>query len=560
MYVLMRTIFFLFILLLTAARPVPAADSAPVPPAGLSIEEAMRLGEAMYMKGMLPSGKPMEAIVQGDLKVSSASSAMVTCSNCHMRSGLGSYEGLVLTPPTNGAKLYAPLLYARDLPGIVGTGEMIFEYPRPAYTDESLAVALQSGIDPTGRIMLETMPRYDLDAREMEIMIFYLKNLSSKYSPGVTPNEVRLATIVTEGVGPRDRSAMLDPMKAFIRDEWNAYVPGLRQWRPDRTHRTLSLDVWELKGSPDTWYGQLEALYQRQPVFALLGGISSGPWDPIHQFCEKNRIPCIFPLTDLPVVSGDEFYTLYFSKGYYQEGETAAKFLEGVLALPAGKQVVQIFREDERGSTLSKGFADTWKKIGSAAMKTRVLSAGETTGKEFWKGLASTYKDAALIIWLSPADLAGIEELGTAKEKPYAVLISSTMLAGALASIPDSVRDFTYITYPNRLPGEETYAVRTLEGWLKNKKIPLTNMMVSSRAFFLTRMVSTVLANLREDYYRDYLLDLFDVQGEQTTMSVAYPRVSFGPGQRYASKGCYVVTLTKGPQPKIVSQTEWVIY
>jgi substrate-binding family protein len=557
---LLRIISFLVILLSLTVQSVPAADNAPVPPAGLSVEEALRLGEAMYMKGMLPSGKPMEATVQGDLKVSSASSAMVTCSNCHMRSGLGSYEGLVLTPPTNGAILYAPLLYARDLPGIVGVGEMVFEFPRPPYTDESLAMALRYGADPTGRPLLETMPHYILDDREMAIMIFYLKNLSSKYSPGVTANDVRFATIVTEGVSLRDRNAMLDPMKAFLVDVWNASVVGLRQWRPERTHRTLSLDVWELKGSPDTWYGQLEALYRRQPVFALVGGLSSGSWGPIHEFCEKNRIPCILPLTDLPVVSGDEFYTLYFSKGYYQEGETAAKFLERVLALPAKKQVVQVYREDERSGALAKGFADTWKRTGSAAIKTRVLAAGETTGKEFWKGLASTYKDASLVLWLGPADLAGIEELAAAKETPSSVFVSSTMLAGAFSSIPDSVRDFTYITYPNRLPGEEAYAASLTEAAMKYKKIPLTNMDVSSKVFFLTRMVSTVLLNLREDYYRDYFLDLFDVQGEQTTMSVAYPRVSFGPGQRYASKGCYVVTLTKGPQPKIVSQTEWVIY
>jgi hypothetical protein len=552
---LLRTISFIIALFFSTALTVPAATVA-----GLSEEEAMRLGEAMYLKGILPSGKPMEAIVQGDLKVSSATSAMATCSNCHMRSGLGSYEGLVLTPPTNGANLYAPLLYARDLPGIVGVGEMAFENPRPAYTDETLAAALRDGVDSAGRLLLETMPRYDLNDREMEIMIFYLKNLSSKYSPGVTATEVRFATIVTEGVSTQDRNAMLDPMKAFIRDEWNAVLPSLRQWRPDRTHRSLSLDVWELKGQPDTWYGQLEALYRKQPVFAILGGISSGPWGPIHQFCEKNGIPCILPLTDLPVVSGDEFYTVYFSKGYYQEGETAAKFLAGVLALPADKQLVQIYREDERGSAFAAGFGETWKKSGATAVKTRVLRAGEATGKEFWKGLASTYKDAALVIWLGPADLAGIEELGAAKEQPSAVFVSASMLGSALSSIPDSVRDFTYITYPRRLPGEDAYPVSLLDSWMKYKKIPLTDMAVSSKAFFLTRMVSTVLSNLREDFYRDYFLDLFDVQGEQTTMIVAYPRVTFGPGQRYASKGCYVVTLTKGPKPKIFSQTDWVIY
>jgi hypothetical protein len=73
-------------------------------------------------------------------------------------------------------------------------------------------------------------------------------------------------------------------------------------------------------------------------------------------------------------------------------------------------------------------------------------------------------------------------------------------------------------------------------------------------------MVSTSLANMRGDAYRDYFLDLFDIQEDQSYSVVSYPRLSFGPGQRYASKGCYIVTLTKGEQPKIVKQSEWVVY
>jgi hypothetical protein len=577
---LIRALSFLFVLLFSIARPVPAAEAPAgvpgpaagktlsqnpqssirdpkLPPTGLSFEEAMRLGETMYRKAVLPSGKDMEATVQEDLKLSGD---MVTCSKCHMRSGLGSYEGLVLSTPTNGSKLYVPLIYASELPGIAGAGEMEFSYKRPAYTDQTLANAIRYGADPMGRPLLETMPHYILDDRDMDILIFYLKNLSSSYSPGVTENEIRFATIVTEGVSPQDRNAMLDPLRSFITDEWNARLPTLRQWRQDSPHRKLSLDVWELKGPSDTWYGQLEALYRKQPVFALLGGISAGPWDPIHRFCEKNRLPCVLPLTGQPVVSDEDWYTLYYSKGYYQEGEAAAKFLAKVLELPSDKQVVQIFREDDRGKAFSRGFADTWKKIGNSKVTTRTLSAGEPVGKDFWKDLAAAYKDASLVVWLGPADLAGIDALGGAEKQPAAIVVSATMLAGSLPSIPDAVRDFTFITYPSRLPGEDAYAAAAVDGWLQFKKLPKTNMAISSNMFFFTRLLSVTLLSMRGDFYRDYFLDLLDVQGEQTMLIAAYPRVTFGPGQRYASKGCYIVTLTKGPTPKLFSQTDWVIH
>ena len=124
---------FAFTALLMAAS-ASAADEPGV--AGYPAQEALRLGEAIYDKGVLPSGKPVTAVVRGDIKLKGT---MVTCSNCHRRGGLGSLEGGVLTPPTNGAKLYLPLQTA-DLPGPIMNRDL-FKHPRPAYTDESLTAA-----------------------------------------------------------------------------------------------------------------------------------------------------------------------------------------------------------------------------------------------------------------------------------------------------------------------------------------------------------------------------------------------------------------------------------
>jgi hypothetical protein len=39
-----------------------------------------------------------------------------------------------------------------------------------------------------------------------------------------------------------------------------------------------------------------------------------------------------------------------------------------------------------------------------------------------------------------------------------------------------------------------------------------------------------------------------------------YPRLSFGPGQRYASKGCYIVQLSSGEKPEVIRKSDWVIH
>ena len=534
--------------------------------AGLPATEALRLGEIMYQKGLLPSGAPIPALVQGEIELDGT---MATCTHCHLPSGLGSLEGGIVSPPTNGIKLYAPLRGPKDIPGATMKRSMFTSPSRPAYTDESLSRVLISGVDPAGRTLSETMPRYLLDEKEMDIMIFYLKNLSSQFSPGVSQTEIRFATVVTGDVSPADRDALLVPLQAYIRDDWNARLKLFSDqynavWNNSTipatgsVYRKIELDVWELKGSPDTWGQQLETYYRQKPVFALLGGIAGGSWAPVHDFCEKNQIPCILPVTDLPVVSETDRYTLYFSKGLYQEGEAAAKYLSRVFTLPEDRQIVQVFRDDERGRALAKGFAVTWEKLGNVKLIDRIVPADGKIEKEFWLELSSAYPGAATLLWLDTADLAGVGALADSKNRP--LVVSGSMLSGNFVSLPDSVREFTFITYPTRLPEEIAYSSSMVKNWLVYKKLPVTNLKIASYVSLLKSLLTETLLNTGGDYYRQYFLDGLDESKDQVNSSMVYPVLSFGPGQRYASKGCYIVTLTKGENPSFVKQSEWVIY
>lgn len=532
--------------------------------AGLPAAEAFRLGEIMYQKGLLPSGKPMPALVQGGIEMDGT---MSNCANCHLPSGLGSLEGGIITPPTNGGRLYQPRRGAIDIPGPTMKRSMFSGPGRPAYTDESLARALKEGVDPTGRTLDEIMPRYELDDRDTEIFIYYLRNLSAEYSPGLTPETIRFATVITPEVSPADREAYLQPLNAFIRDDWNGRVKLVSdQWNtvwkssPDapKAFRKIDLDLWELKGSPDSWGKQLEEYYRQKPVFALLGGITTGTWAPMHEFCEKHRIPAILPITDLPVVSESDRYTLYISKGVYQEGEAAAKYLSRVFALPADKEIVQLFREDDRGRSLALGFTATVEKLGTTKITSRAIPPGETINGDFWKKLAATYPEAALLIWLGPADLAGIGILAESGNRP--LFFSSTLLAGEYAKLPDTIRDFSFITHPTRLPESEEYSRTVLTNWMRFKTLPMPNTKIASQVFLLKSVFSEALNSTAGEFYREYFLDTLDEGRDQLQTSLTYPSLSFGPGQRYASKGCYVVTITKGANPKVVRQSDWVIY
>lgn len=538
--------------------------------AGLTAAEALRVGEAMYLKGMLPSGQPMRAVVQGDIEVTGE---MTTCSSCHMRSGMGSMEGGILTPPTSGSKLFAPLTRAQDIPGPLMNKSMFKGPFRPAYTEASLANAIRYGADPTGRTLKETMPRYHLSDEDSDILVYYLKHLSATISPGADAETVRFATIVTDRVGQEKRDALLRPLKVFLDEEWNNRVLVLAaQWNarwygadggkggePPKLRRAV-LDVWELTGPESGWGEQLARLYAKKPVFAILGGVSPGSWEPVHRFCEENRIPAVFPTTELPALTGSDWYTLYFSKGLAQEGESAAMYLSRVFELPQDKKVVQVYRDDDRGRALARGFAERWRQLGKAELVERRLAPGEKVGAGVLRRLAEEHPGAALVLWLPAADLAGLEELAELPGRPSTLFFSASQLGDRLWKLPEPLRDFSFITYPFRLPGDDAYSRSLLTNWMKLKKIPESDLAVTSDVYFFTRLLSRAFLDMGVDLYRDFFIDLLDCSPDQTNSSLRFPRLSFGPGQRYASKGCYVVTVGKGDQPTLVKKSDWVIY
>jgi len=73
-------------------------------------------------------------------------------------------------------------------------------------------------------------------------------------------------------------------------------------------------------------------------------------------------------------------------------------------------------------------------------------------------------------------------------------------------------------------------------------------------------MLTSIITQMRSDFYRDRVLDIVDMMRDEYYTIGAYPRLSFGPGQRYASKGCYVVQLGEGEQPDLIPRSGWVIH
>jgi len=557
-------------------------------------EEVARLGEEMYRNGLLPSGEELQAVIKGDVHVPGSA---FSCVSCHLRSGIGSVEGQILSPPTNGFKLYKPYYqYNPVIPDPTKPRKSMMDNPaaqplfRPAYTDIALAEVIRSGINPAGRQLNDVMPRYLIDDRDMSTLIAYLKTLSAEHSPGVSKQEIRFATVIAGDVPSAQRSEMLAMLDAVIEDHnrkaklRNKYLKYGNQVKAAAfNYPMFTLSRWELTGPPATWRSQLEERYRKEPVFALLGGLSSAGWQPIHGFSEQNKIPCLLPVTDLPVISDTDWYTLYFSKGAYQEGEAAARFLGRRSAPDVVLPILQVVEDSDRARAVSSGFQNAWKDLGRRAPVTVQLSPGETVSAATIRRLSEKAAPAVILLWTAAATESALAELAGQITPPVRVHVSSTLLKHDLGRIPEAARSFTYVSYPYRIEAENRFHVNT-RAWMQKRAIPVSNLRISSSLFALTKVLLEpfqavkrdfnpagkgnglvimeeqfeMMLHVRRNYYRDYLLDVIGMMADSD--SIDYERISFGPGQRYVSKGCYIVQLAPGLKPELIRKSDWVIF
>ncbi len=538
-------------------------------PVDLPKAEIIRLGERMYRDGILPSGAPLTAFIRGDVEVDSSA---FSCSSCHMRAGLGSVEGGVVTPPTTGNKLYQPYLRPSSLDDIPDrTGRYVYAKTvseRPAYTRDSLATALRFGTDPAGQVFNDVMPRYPLSDSDMSILIAYLEELSSGYSPGATLEVFAFATIITDDVSPADRAALLQPLQTFINgvneqmDMYDKfiyfnYTPTIDM---KNAFRRATLDIWELKGALETWPRQLADYAAKKPVFAVLGGISNRDWQPIHNFCEAQRLPCLFPITDYPVISESSWYSYYFNKGFYQEGEAVARYLNRDSDLPASSRILQIVQDSPAGKTLASGFNTSWSQLEHPDVTSLSFSAQQLRDTTNLYRVIKQYKPAIILLWSDDSPTSELPELLTSLAAPARIFVSSSYLGAKTLSIPDAARAGVFMTYPYRL----TPFTGTKEG--ADSKVPI---LASAKDFgkrrittrTITMLMQSALQGLRrlqDNLYRDYMLDVMSMQMDQ--VSLDYERLSFGPGQRYISKGCYIIQLGKGSEPALIPRSDWVVH
>ena len=508
-------------------------------------------GERLYQRGQLPSGEPVQALRQGGATVRGADAA---CVNCHRRSGLGSSEGKITIPPVAGPYLFTPRGKSLERLGVpfVDTARINHE----AYTEESLARAIRDGVDAKGRLLNSLMPRYAIDEATMSSLIEYLKDLKTAPAPGATSTVLHFATIITPDADPVKRRGVLAVMNQYFVDKNNAAArtkaPTLYSSHATmfRVERRWQLHVWELTGAPRTWETQLRAHLAAEPVFAVISGLGGSDWGPVERFCEEQGLPCLFPNVEAPVGDDATFYTVYFSRGVLLEAQLIARELA---AAGGGGRVVQVFRAGDVGEAAARALEVARAGSGQQVVNHALKAHGPP--QELARVLREAGAADALVLWLRPADLGALEHL---KVPTPRVWISGEMGGLERAPLPPDWRTQARMAYPVDLPGQRVVRVDYALSWFRMRKVPLLAEPVQADTYLALGLMSETLNHMADAFVRDYLIERIEMALDHRVLTGYYPRLSLAPGQRFASKGGYIVRFTDPQGSRVTPLGEWI--
>jgi hypothetical protein len=522
--------------------------------AGATKPPATFAGEKLYREGKLPSSNPLHGTRAAGGSIEGGAAA---CVNCHRPSGLGTTEGQIVIPPVTAKYLFRAR--ARESPAMETDHNRAAAPQRGPYTDVTLARAIREGIGPDGRAFDYLMPRYKLDDDVMASLIAYLRALSSGRVPGVTLDAIHFATIVTPDSDPLKRQATLDVLEHFFaaKNKLNQSRTPLGQNLPRiavRDRRSWRLHVWELTGDPASWKAQLQTRLAHEPVFAVISGVGSKDWTPIHSFCQEEAVPCLLPNVDLPVVKESDFYNVYYSRGVLLEADLMAHQLQIQKEKDGLGRITQVYRTGNIGAEASRKLNEDVEKIGVQTVS-HPLRPGDSL-----QSVADLVKNLgprdAVVLWLSPEDLKALP----ADAHPASQLYLSGLMGGLENSPVSGVwRDNAYMTYPFELPAKRSVLLNYPLGWFRIQHIPIVAERTLVDTYVTCEALSENMNSMGDDIVRDYLVERFEMMLSSRTINGYYSRLALAAGQRFASKGGYIVRFSGPGTNKLSAASDWIV-
>jgi ABC-type branched-subunit amino acid transport system substrate-binding protein len=479
-----------------------AADALPLSPS----ESA---GKRLYREGVSDSGEPIMARVGAADMLLPATS--LPCANCHGADGLGRPEGGVRPPDLSWSRLTSTY-------GQQQTNGRDY----PAYTEGTLARAIQEGRDPGNNRLDPAMPRFVLSMNDQRNLTAYLKRVAEDRDPGLTPDSLHLGTLLPSQ-GPLSEegatvAAVLQGSVARINEAGGIHGRQLRLTivdpGPDRASAEQALDQ----------------LIEQEQVFALIAPLAPALDSDLAARLERAGIPLIGPLSLLGTAQASRqiFEPL---PGLREQLIALADYATDNLRVLQGPTLIIYPDEPSQrlaAQSLGQYLQDhAWEKVSLKDYDSAQDELPLGSRSVFYLGSGSGFSRLA-------------ERLQAAGQVPY-LFAASNQVAGDLLQVPSDFSRRVFLAYPF-VPSDWTLSGRLALTQLRERQgLGGQHAVLQVGAFSSMLLLSEGMKQAGRDASREKLISA--LEGLHDFDTGLTPLISFGPGRRLGLRGAHIVTV-----------------
>ncbi|WP_460423710.1 cytochrome c/ABC transporter substrate-binding protein [Pseudomonas sp. ZL2] len=467
----------------------------------LALNPQEQAGKRLYREGLSGSDAQVSARVgAADMRVPAS---VVPCASCHGNDGLGRAEGGVRPPSLNWQRL-AGGQGARQANG----------RSYPAYSQASLARAIQEGRDPAGNRLDPAMPRFVLSMADQRNLSAYLKRLADDRDPGLEEQTLRLGTLLPT------RGALAEPARvvAAVLNDRIAQI-NRQGGIHGRALQLINLDPGPDQASAEQALGQLIG---QERVFALIAPMAPGLEATLVSRLEQARLPLIGAAPQL-ASSRQVFDPL---PGLREQLLSLADYAQGSLSLQGAE--VNIVYADASFAALAANLRQAllergWRNVSAEPFEQQAPAAQAL----FYLGKASGFSRLT-------------EALQQAGRTPY-LFASSNQVASELLLVPPAWSRRVFLAYPF-IPGDWTAQGRAaLTAMRQRQGLDGRQGLLQVSTWCAMQLLEEALKRAGRDASREKLTQA--LEGLHDVQTGLTPALGFGPGRRQGLNGAHVVTV-----------------
>jgi hypothetical protein len=214
---------------------------------------------------------------------------------------------------------------------------------------------------------------------------------------------------------------------------------------------------------------------------------------------------------------------------------------------------VEVYRTDDIGAAAASSLAARARDCGLPVVMRPIAGRIKPSALELRQALSGIGASDTLVLWLRAADIAALGD------PPPTTAVYASGLMGGLEAAPlaTSWRAATHLTYPYDSPDQRRVRMNFPLGWFKVQGIPITSERVQTNTYLSCVILSETLGHMLDSFVPEFLIERMEMMLSRRLVNGYFPRLGLAQGQRFASKGGYLVHLADD-SGKVILDSEWI--